>query len=1016
MEESPGKERERKVYVTGLPRGVRDDDLRTYFEENVGPVTSAKAANGFGFAVFFERDDAVAATSKAFEHVLQGARIRVRGAAEDQTAAGKENPSLLVRGLPPTLDADALLAHFKSACEGGSRSVLSAKVEDGKDLGTVEFASEAALQSVLQKPQFILGQMLELQIATGSSTRDEQAHLDEEERDRESRVVVSGLPLDVDDEKLYQLFSKQIGAVKRAKVEVFRETGESRGRGSVTFKSSDDAEIATMQQVYIGGKALQISLDEGDDARAVTAHVQEAEQDRTIRVNKLPESMGDKALYDIFLKKHGGKVASARIATDKETGESRGFGFVVFVTHADAMAAFRTAHFHQRRFVELRFTMADAIEDEAARRRKRGLCVHGLPDALDDEGLHDYFSQWYQVQGAKIVVERETNKSRGFGFVLLGEVADARDVMTRSHFINRKMIEVRPDDGTGRPAEDESLRERTLHVRNLPVNTDDETLYSFLSEKLGHIESVRVLMDRETGKPRDTAFVVVGDAAVAQNALRPKAGREPWFLKRKMLDIQIKKPWVEGGAQADDAAKEKEAEEEAERNTRKLAVRGLPFTLDDQSLFEYFSQQAGTVESAMIMTVRETGESAGHGFVVLADATKADAVAQQVHQVQGKTIDVQLMADNRGPDCRRLFLRGLGFEVDDEKLRRYFTNCVGKVISARVQLDRITKESRGVGYVMLESQADAERALTMLHQIEGRFPTISVDEGPKGKGEGKGKEKQPEWECEHCWAKNFGNRRNCFKCKKPKGILGTYLVDNSQLNAKTPGLAYRWSKNMQDKDKSVAAWGSSVYGSDDGEGWLRLEDWAALCYLPTKLNDVQVLTLLEEGPRQEEGTHFKNLKEALAAAREKTGVSADEQKAAKTAKKAKATKESEAWKDDAGWQEWNEADSKKPKKRKAAEDGEEAWDDAEEWAVSAKKKKKKNRKPEESAADVRKRLRELDAWPTETKAWMDAQDKVWFDAKKLREGWIRIWSRSKDCEYYYCTNSGITTFDLAQAT
>jgi RNA recognition motif-containing protein len=50
--------------------------------------------------------------------------------------------------------------------------------------------------------------------------------------------------------------------------------------------------------------------------------------------------------------------------------------------------------------------------------------VGNLPWATTDEDLHELFSQFGEVKRAKIVIDRETNRSRGFGFVDMEE-ADA---------------------------------------------------------------------------------------------------------------------------------------------------------------------------------------------------------------------------------------------------------------------------------------------------------------------------------------------------------------------------------------------------------------------------------------------------------------------------------------------------------------------------------------------------------------------------------------------------------------
>ncbi|HWI63140.1 MAG TPA: RNA-binding protein [Symbiobacteriaceae bacterium] len=51
--------------------------------------------------------------------------------------------------------------------------------------------------------------------------------------------------------------------------------------------------------------------------------------------------------------------------------------------------------------------------------------VGNLPWATTDEDLHELFSQFGEVKRAKIVIDRETNRSRGFGFVDMEE-ADAQ--------------------------------------------------------------------------------------------------------------------------------------------------------------------------------------------------------------------------------------------------------------------------------------------------------------------------------------------------------------------------------------------------------------------------------------------------------------------------------------------------------------------------------------------------------------------------------------------------------------
>lgn len=45
------------------------------------------------------------------------------------------------------------------------------------------------------------------------------------------------------------------------------------------------------------------------------------------------------------------------------------------------------------------------------------LYVGGLPYAVADEGLAELFAEYGKVASAKVIVDRDTGRSKGFGFV-----------------------------------------------------------------------------------------------------------------------------------------------------------------------------------------------------------------------------------------------------------------------------------------------------------------------------------------------------------------------------------------------------------------------------------------------------------------------------------------------------------------------------------------------------------------------------------------------------------------------
>src|SRR5512146_105304 len=54
------------------------------------------------------------------------------------------------------------------------------------------------------------------------------------------------------------------------------------------------------------------------------------------------------------------------------------------------------------------------------------LYVGNLAYSVRDDSLHDAFAQFGTVTSAKVMMDRETDRSKGFGFVELGSDAEAQ--------------------------------------------------------------------------------------------------------------------------------------------------------------------------------------------------------------------------------------------------------------------------------------------------------------------------------------------------------------------------------------------------------------------------------------------------------------------------------------------------------------------------------------------------------------------------------------------------------------
>ena len=80
--------------------------------------------------------------------------------------------------------------------------------------------------------------------------------------------------------------------------------------------------------------------------------------------------------------------------------------------------------------------------------------ISNLTDAITDGDLKDLFSEYGEVSSAKVIKDRETNKSRGFGFVEISDEPAAKKAILEldAAEYDGKIIrinEARPKEGKG---------------------------------------------------------------------------------------------------------------------------------------------------------------------------------------------------------------------------------------------------------------------------------------------------------------------------------------------------------------------------------------------------------------------------------------------------------------------------------------------------------------------------------------------------------------------------------------
>ncbi|KAI0029683.1 hypothetical protein K488DRAFT_26712, partial [Vararia minispora EC-137] len=157
---------------------------------------------------------------------------------------------------------------------------------------------------------------------------------------------------------------------------------------------------------------------------------------------------------------------------------------------------------------------------------------------IDNDWLKSEFEQCGEVTGARVQMDRNTGRSRGFGYVdfatpeaaeraieLNGKEIDGRpikvDRSTRTSGDNKFKAEKRARAFGDQVNEPSSV----LFVGNIPWNADQDALYEVFAD-YGEIKNVRIPTDRDSGKPKGYAYVEFGDVETAKKALEGAAGQE----------------------------------------------------------------------------------------------------------------------------------------------------------------------------------------------------------------------------------------------------------------------------------------------------------------------------------------------------------------------------------------------------------------------------------------------------------------------------------------------------------
>ncbi|KAF8571050.1 hypothetical protein P879_01169 [Paragonimus westermani] len=148
----------------------------------------------------------------------------------------------------------------------------------------------------------------------------------------------------------------------------------------------------------------------------------------------------------------------------------------------------------------------------------RNLIINYIPRNLSDVDLSNLFSSVGTIKTCRIIRDRSSGSSFGFGFCEYEDAASAHRAIERfnGYRIEEKILKVSMAKLQGK-----LYQSSNLYVKKFPISVTEEQLLTEFS-RFGKVLQCRILRDRETDESKGSAYVLFenrSDAVNARNAL-----------------------------------------------------------------------------------------------------------------------------------------------------------------------------------------------------------------------------------------------------------------------------------------------------------------------------------------------------------------------------------------------------------------------------------------------------------------------------------------------------------------
>ncbi|NXV58607.1 NUCL protein, partial [Molothrus ater] len=318
--------------------------------------------------------------------------------------------SLFVGNLVCTKEFEELKTGLREFFGKKNIEVVDVRIGASKRFGYVDFSSAEDLDKALQmNGKKLMGLEVKLEKAKSKEAMKE----DKKERDART-LFLKNLPYRITEDDIREVFENAV----EVRI-VMNKDGSSKGMAYIEFKTEAEANKALeeKQGTEIEGRAVVIDFT-GEKSQ----QEHQKGESKTLIVNNLSYAATEETLQEVF------KKASSIKVPQNNQGRPKGYAYVDFATTEDAREAFNSYNNTEIEGRTIRLEFSAQKGNSNARgggfsQQSKTLFVRGLSEDTTEETLRESFEGSIS---ARIVTDRDTGSSKGFGFVDFSSAEDAK--------------------------------------------------------------------------------------------------------------------------------------------------------------------------------------------------------------------------------------------------------------------------------------------------------------------------------------------------------------------------------------------------------------------------------------------------------------------------------------------------------------------------------------------------------------------------------------------------------------